>query len=1797
MKTPLQKFTVAPANNTPRRTLSPAHKFAGIIPAILCFLLATLSAGAATTNFLNVVSVANGGSYGLESPYWNNTSETATPLVDFVAGDYTTIGANPSDFNGYAFSINFNESSLHLSGSGSVIAIYATNAVVTFNGADNDYLDGATTFYVAPGSTLIEDVLWDGYGLNFDKQTVTLTGGGTITFQAPIGVNESSGGGIVTENMPGGTVNLDVGTPTTDPFTTGYTLTAGALIFTTAAAANAFNGFTTAAFTINGGTIDNTSGSPITMGMTTGTNVLGGNFTFTGSSSLNFGPEPWTNNANHTITVLANQITFGGGIRGLGTSLTLVGASASSTVALAGANTYTGNTIVQGGTLALTNLGSLASPLTLISNATFDISGLNANYNGSGTGAIILTNSTFNLSNTLVTAVSTFGVTNAVLGISELSSAATNVATTVLNVGGTTNIINITALPLVTSYPQTYRLIQAGTVNGTLNFGLGTIPSVSPAYVAYLTNITASGSVELVLTGGPVPVRSLVWSGLDGGVPNGTWDVGNTPTWLNGGSPATFNELDFVTFNDTVAGLTTVNLSGYLTPGSLVVNNNAETYTFTGGSLSDGSGPLSLNKQGSGTLVLQESGDNFSGGINASAGTVVVDNNSSGITGGAIIASGATLQLGNNDPGDVLPSGAITVNGTLALDAADIPTTVNSEILGSGEVEQVNTNTVILADNGASSGNWSVLVTNGTLQAADNTALGSIPGGTVTITNGGTFDVGGNATQNNADFGTKQFNIAGAGVDGNGAIVDSSLNTQEDAFQNIALTANATIGGAGRWDIRNGAPVLNLNGFTLTKTNANTIALISAQVTGGNIVIQQGILGFELTPNVTGTGTILVNSGAYLGLYESSLGSITREVVLNGGGVQNLSGAGEVSYLDAPILLTTNSTFATVTGIEFNNGVISDGGNHYGITQTGTGDVGVGTNMFSATNTYTGATYVGQGSLGLTNHGSMDSSELIMVTNEAIFDVSGLAVPFSGTNSLVIGDDTQGQGIFNLGATLMTNFNYLSLSNATLNMAVASVGVAQITVTNLNLGDGGAQSGLNIIALPVVLPAQLPLIKYVSVSGSYNNLYLASLPNGYSGNLVNNTANHSIDLAITGQPAGIWNGGGSPNNDWSDAANWSGESLTGTDPLVFTGTAGLNNTNDTSGETATLITFYAGAGAFTLNGNGVTLNGGVTNSSSNPQTINLGLSFGSNGTNYYLTGGSTAATALVIDGGLTNTAALLPGYTTLTLAGYGVLANTLNSANATGGTNIFLLTSGTANWTLMNNASSTAMTVPWDFQINAGTFNFGSGTSAPVLTSTSAQGVPQDNQVGDVSGATGTFNMNAGTWTTTARLNSALATSSTGVVSQVGGTLNIANQFQGANGSNTNEDSIVLLTGGTMNIDTGATPTGQFFVSSRGTGSLTLSNSAALNCGTLDVARNANGNTFGSVGVVNLDGGILTVGSVGTATANSQTGPPSLSGANPSATFNFNGGTLKASGNNVTNFFQGSLIAPIIPITALVKAGGAIISDGGFAITIATPLIHDSTLGATADGGLIKSGAGTLALTGTNTYTGGTTVSNGVLAVDGSLAAGSAVTVTAAGTLSGNGTIGGNVTVNGTIAPGTTTNAATLTALGNVTIAGTITAKLDLNNSANDELVVGGALTYGGTLNVILLSGTPALNQTFKLFNATSESGSFVATNLPALTAGLAWNFNPSSGVLSVVQAQTINTTPAPIVATVSGNTLSLMWPANQTGWTLQVQTNSTAAGLGNNWVSVPGSTSGNTYSITIDPTQGCVFYRLYYLP
>jgi hypothetical protein len=138
------------------------------------------------------------------------------------------------------------------------------------------------------------------------------------------------------------------------------------------------------------------------------------------------------------------------------------------------------------------------------------------------------------------------------------------------------------------------------------------------------------------------------------------------------------------------------------------------------------------------------------------------------------------------------------------------------------------------------------------------------------------------------------------------------------------------------------------------------------------------------------------------------------------------------------------------------------------------------------------------------------------------------------------------------------------------------------------------------------------------------------------------------------------------------------------------------------------------------------------------------------------------------------------------------------------------------------------------------------------------------------------------------------------------------------------------------------------------------------------------------------------------------------------------------------------------------------------------------------------------------------------------------------------------------------------------------------------------SLTYGGTLVLRNLAGTLAVNDSFTLFQAFSYNGAFssVVSDTPGQT--VTWDLSQLA-VNGTVKVVTAVPAPPTITPVVSGGNLTLAWPANQTGWTLQEQINPVTVGISTNWVTVPGSTTTNQMTLPIDPTKGTVFFRLVY--
>ena len=172
-------------------------------------------------------------------------------------------------------------------------------------------------------------------------------------------------------------------------------------------------------------------------------------------------------------------------------------------------------------------------------------------------------------------------------------------------------------------------------------------------------------------------------------------------------------------------------------------------------------------------------------------------------------------------------------------------------------------------------------------------------------------------------------------------------------------------------------------------------------------------------------------------------------------------------------------------------------------------------------------------------------------------------------------------------------------------------------------------------------------------------------------------------------------------------------------------------------------------------------------------------------------------------------------------------------------------------------------------------------------------------------------------------------------------------------------------------------------------------------------------------------------------------------------------------------------------------------------------------------------------------------------------------------------------------------------------------------NYAVGPLGTAGAITPNGLVAVsgdgqVALSWNASGNAaTYNVKRSSSLNGVYaqIASNVTtlaytntSLTDGVTYYYEVS-GVNSAgestnsapVSAEPVSLTPPVFNFAFSGGQLRVTWPEDHTGWSLQVQTNSLSAGVGTNWVAVPGSTLTNQILFSVNPANGIVLFRLIY--
>jgi len=402
----------------------------------------------------------------------------------------------------------------------------------------------------------------------------------------------------------------------------------------------------TGTWTLTGSLGNNGGALPLAVEVQAGTlGLTGNNASFNGTMAVD--PAGTLQGTSSTLTpaitnnglvdfVQPTNGTYAGTISGTGA----VAKDGSGVLTLTGANTYSGGTIFNAGTVAVSvdsNLGALASPLT---------------FNG---GTLQITNS-FNLSANRPITLNTPG------GTVDTQGFTTTIAQNITGVGALTKAgVGTLTLTGANSYTGGTTITQGtlqlgnGTTNGSIignvaNSGALAFDPATGTTISFGGVISGSGAVNQIGTGTTVLTGANSYSGGTT-ITAGTLQIGN--------------------------GGTAGSITGNVTDNGALAFDRSDSVAFAG--IIAGAG--GVTQIGTGTTILTGS-NTYSGGTTISSGT---------------------LQIGNGGTTGSI-TGNVTDNGTLVFNRSGDKKTSDGVISGSGNVVKLGTDTLVLTANNTYSG-------------------------------------------------------------------------------------------------------------------------------------------------------------------------------------------------------------------------------------------------------------------------------------------------------------------------------------------------------------------------------------------------------------------------------------------------------------------------------------------------------------------------------------------------------------------------------------------------------------------------------------------------------------------------------------------------------------------------------------------------------------------------------------------------------------------------------------------------------------------------------------------------------------------------------------------------------------------------------------------------------------------------------------------------------------------------------------------------------------------------------------
>ncbi len=1096
------------------------------------------------------------------------------------------------------------------------------------------------------------------------------------------------------------------------------------------AAANTYSGLTTV------------SGGVLSLGKTSGVDAIAGDVLVTGSGTLSSAASnqikdtssveiatggTWSlgvrNETVNNLKLTGGTITSTGTLTST-TAYDLQSGSASAILAgTAGANKTTS------GSVLLTGLNTLTGNVN-VSNGTLEIYANNTNapsYNITGgkllasysTATDINTATSINLNGGMLH-ISTNGTAKTydkapiVVGTaSKLSYENTSSSTTQnLNISGSTGPFtlngDLTVQNISTNAALNNYLNISRNVTGTGSMIVETNNNVASPDLMNTGRVTLTGSNtgwsgDLVVRKGTVLFGSNATASSGG---TGKIIIGETANSYGAG--VQYSAFGFTGTNQTINNDIIVRSGGYRALRTASDNS----YVFNGGITLEGDLTvnnanyfntyhiyLNGNISGAGGLTISESG-----GTVGNAFTRLTGSNT--YSGDTIISSSASLNIASASGNAIGDSSAVSVGA-----GSDLTFNSTNETIGSLASSGTN-GAVVLGNNTLTTGGNNQSTSFGGVISGTGGGLTKTGNGTMTLTGsnsytgattitGGTLKVNGTLAIGSAVAVNSTGRLAGTG-NVNGTVSINSGGTIAPGNSPGTLNTGATTynsGGNYQWEINKvdgtlGAdPGWDLHAVTGTlDVQATSGSTFAVNIAGLNTSNSAGNVA-NWNPATSGTWTIatsttlsnfaadkftvgtanFANNNALLG-GNFTIGSSGNNIQLT----FNPSGSGLPQGLG--IFASDN---ANISGFGYGAWSYSGGGSNSG---TFTGDANAnGSGALGGANT-NGKAYGFWAKNGAQINGFRTFNSGLPVGRTFSLDVD---------NGYINNGSTVGYALRNSSAVQLFEIYFAGGGSA----YQISTGGNTASPTYASTGIGFTDKGLHV---EVTLTSGTTYTATISAAGAPNQTFTGNLITPSSGTsdvadvrVYNvNAGSGSTNDAYFNSPTVVlptWNGQsvGSGGGTFSNGSNWAAHAPVNGGSIAFDGTGSTVNNNlltsvyniafNATGNPATGNN-TTNAGAYTLTGSAVTINGGIDNNSTNLQTINNNLTLGAsqsfNATNGALTlGGSiamggkyltvNAANGVALNGNITGNGDILKsGSGTLTLAG----SNTFTGTGVSGQT-------------------------------------------------------------------------------------------------------------------------------------------------------------------------------------------------------------------------------------------------------------------------------------------------------------------------------------------------------------------------------------------------------------------------------------------------------------------------------------------------------------------------------------------------